>query len=443
MYKFATTPQKAEKKYTKHVTIHTDIPSPTTIKILEQTAKNEPSSMNHQLPIVWDKAIDYNVFDNAGNKWIDFTSTIFVANVGHSNPKVCAAIKKMVDKQLLNAYYYPTQIKADFVSKLLSVSPSNIDKAFLLSTGSEAVEAAVKMAIKNKSKVGKRVIVSFDGSFHGKTMGSQMVGGKPPEKEWLRYQHPDIVNVPFPYPWTSFSFQDTLQDLADRGISLRDIAGFVTESYQGWCACFLPKQYVKDMREWCDQNNSLLIFDEVQSGFGRTGKFFAFEHYDVKADIICCGKGISSSLPLSAVLSREELFEPEQSFNSTHGGNPVACAASLASLEEIIDRNLVKESERKGKLLEMLLNEWQKESPDTIKKVFCTGLLASVFIEPTVGDKNEFVDRLIEEAMRRGLISVRTASGTLKIGPPLTIPYDALIEGVEILKESKKALENV
>lgn len=443
MYKFSLTPQKVEKKQTNHVKILTDIPAPSTINIINDTLKNEPSSMNNQLPIVWDKAVDYQIYDNAGNCWIDFTSTIFVANVGHSNPKVCEAIKNTVDNQLLNAYYYPTKIKRDFVEKLLSCSPKNLNKVLLLSTGSEANEAAIKMAVKNGIKINpnKRIIISFNGSFHGKTMGSQTLGGKVYEKAWIKYQNPEIINVKFPYPWEEFSFEQTLNEIKNLGINLNNIAAFATESYQGWCACFLPYQYVKDMRNWCNQNSSLLIFDEVQSGFGRTGKFFAFEHYEVEADIICCGKGISSSLPLSAVITKEEIVEPEQSFNSTHGGNPVACAASLASVEYMIDNDLVKASEQKGLLLESLLKKWQQERPDVIDKIYCKGLLASVFIKHT--NSSEFVDRIIEVAMRKGLLSVRTASGTLKIGPPLTIPEDAIIEGIDILKESLVECENV
>jgi 4-aminobutyrate aminotransferase/(S)-3-amino-2-methylpropionate transaminase len=443
MYQFKLTPQKAEKKKTKHVNICTDIPAPSTIEIINDTLKNEPSSMNNQLPIVWDKAIDYQVFDNSGNCWIDFTSTIFVANVGHSNPEVCKAIKETVDKQLLNAYYYPTEIKRDFVSKLLQLGPKNLNKVLLLSTGSEANEAAIKMAVKHTTKINpnKRIVVSFINSFHGKTMGSQMLGGKKHEKSWIKHQSPELINVKFPYPWETFSFSETLKELKDLGVDLNNVAAFATESYQGWCACFLPVEYVQQMRQWCTKNSSLLIFDEVQSGFGRTGKFFAFEHYGVEADIICCGKGISSSLPLSAVISKEEIIEPEQSFNSTHGGNPVACAASLASINYIEKYDLVEASRQKGILLENLLLQWMKEKSNLIKKVFCKGLLASVFIE--CENNTEFVDKLIEIAMRKGLVSVRTASGTLKIGPPLTIPEDAIIEGVQILKDSLIECESV
>jgi 4-aminobutyrate aminotransferase-like enzyme len=192
------------------------------------------------------------------------------------------------------------------------------------------------------------------------------------------------------------------------------------------------------MKKFCVKNNCLFIVDEVQSGFGRTGKLFAYEHFDIDPDIIVCGKAISSSLPLSAVITTNNISSVDESFNSTHGGNPLAVAASLESLKIIVDEDLVNESERKGKILEYELMKWKNEMPEFISKIFCKGLLASVFINSPSEDISnaDFVDMLIEEATRRGLMSIRTASGTLKIGPPLCITDDALIEGISVLKES-------
>tara|TARA_R100000234_G_scaffold117126_1_gene95115 strand:+ start:4948 stop:6291 length:1344 start_codon:yes stop_codon:yes gene_type:complete len=436
MYKFKLTPQKTVRKETEHVKICTDIPSPQTIEIIKEGFKNEPTSMNNQLPIVWDRAIDYQVFDKSGNCWIDFTSTIFVANVGHSNPEVCEAIKKTVDSQLLNSYYYPTKIRQEFVRELLKQCSPNLNKAFLLTTGSESTEAAIKISKKYGRKKGKKYIISYNQSFHGKTMGAQMLGGKPLSKEWIDFQHPHIINVKFPYPWEKITFEDTLEELRELNIPLEEICAFITESYLGWCSCLLPKKYVQDMRAWCDQNEALLVFDEVQSGFGRTGKFFAFEHYDVEADIICCGKGISSSLPLSAVLTSDKIIEPEQSYNSTHGSNPVCCAASLASLKYIINNNLVDEAARKGRIIEKMLLAWKQERPDLIERIVCSGMAASIFITSKSKNNTVFLDKVIEEAMRRGLLCIRSPIGTIKLGPPLTIPDSALVEGLEILKNS-------
>jgi 4-aminobutyrate aminotransferase-like enzyme len=179
-----------------------------------------------------------------------------------------------------------------------------------------------------------------------------------------------------------------------------------------------------------------MIIDEIQSGFGRTGKLFAFEHFNIIPDIITCAKGISSSLPLSCVLTRKEIIDTDLSYNSTHGGNPVAVSASYASVKYLINNNLISESERKGEILKKELLKWKKEMPKNISRINCRGLLASVFIESPDKNNIDFVDKLIEIAMRKGLMSVRTGSGTLKIGPPLTITDEALIEGVYVLKES-------
>lgn len=453
-YKFSIKPKNVTFKKTKHVFINSQIPCEIDSEIMQSCIKTEPDSMNNQLPAVWSKAIDYQVMDSVDNKWIDFTSCIFVSNVGHANPAIVQAINATVNKGLLNAYYYPTAERASFTSNLLKAVGQTYDKVLLLSTGSEANEAAIKMAIiyGTKQSRSKRKIISFENSFHGKTMGSQMAGGKLKEKSWIGFQHPDLINIPFPYPWVLEKqnktgeqfFEDTIKELNEtHGIAKENIAGFISEPYQGWCAVFLPKDYAQAMQKFCNENNSLLIIDEVQSGFGRTGKLFAYEHFDITPDIIICGKAISSSLPLSAVITKNYIIGDNQSFNSTHGGNPVAVAASDASLAYLINYNLVGDSERKGNILEYILNKWQKECPEYIDKVFCKGLLASVFIKSNTEESNEdFVDRLIEKAFYKGLMSVRTGSGTLKIGPPLTIPEDALEEGVEILKESLSELIN-
>jgi 4-aminobutyrate aminotransferase-like enzyme len=451
---FSNTPKQTKFIETKNRKIFTNIPSPETIEFIEKSKKYEPSSMNNQIPIVWDRASGFNIWDKSGNKWIDFTSTIFVANVGHSHPRIKKAITQMVEKDLLNAYYYPTEIRTEFSKYLLDNTCKGLyDKVLLLTTGSEANEAAIKMAkiIKYKKNTNsKNIIISFENSYHGKTFGSQLAGGKPKEKFWIS-EKTNNLHLIFPYPENLIGtngadfFKISIERLMlENNINTKDISAFITEPYQGWCAIFLPKDYAKEMKNFCEKNDILLICDEVQSGFGRTGKMFAFEHLDVIPDIIVCGKAISSSLPLSAIITTKEIAECDGSFNSTHGGNPVCVAAALESLRIIDDEDLVNESERKGKILESELIKWQTEVPECISKIYCRGLLASVFIESPSEDISnaDFVDMLIEEATRRGLMSIRTASGTLKIGPPLCITDDALIEGVSVLKESLDVIKS-
>jgi 4-aminobutyrate aminotransferase-like enzyme len=450
MIKFSHQPKETKLIETNNRKICTSIPSPETIQFVEDCKKYEPNSMNNQIPIVWDKASGHSVWDISGNKWIDFTSTIFVANVGHSHPRIKQAITKMVDSDLLNAYYYPTKVRAEFSKYLIENTCKNVyDKVLLLSTGSEANEASIKMSKIRKQKKdpnSKNIIVSFENSFHGKTFGSQLAGGKPKEKYWIS-DKTNNLHLPFPYPENlidttgSDFFDKTIQELLEKnGLQPTDISAFITEPYQGWCAIFLPKDYAQQMKRYCEKHDILFICDEVQSGFGRTGKMFAYEHFEVIPDIVVCGKGISSSLPVSAVITTEEIANCDESFNSTHGGNPVGVAASLECLKIIDDENLVEESFRKGKLLESELVKWQSEMPQYISKIYCKGLLASVFIDSCNQNisNGDFVDLLIEEATRQGLMSIRTASGTLKIGPPLCITDDALIEGIDVLKNSLK-----
>lgn len=432
MYKFSQIPVACEEVNTKYRIIQTKIPAPSTISILESCAKNEPNSMNDQLPIAWERAKNFSIYDNAGNKWIDFTSSIFVANVGHANEWVDEAIRKTLDKQLLNAYYYPTQERASF-SQLL-VDTTSFEKILFLSTGSESVEAAIKMAMKF---TGKKKILSFMGAFHGKTMGSAYVG-KLSGQQWA--PETDYVHhIEYPNSWTLEEKNMSAKEFFEnqiKGLEGLDIAAVIFEPYQGWSAEFMSKEYAQLLRKWCDDNGVLMIIDEIQSGFGRTGKLFAYEHFEIIPDIVTCAKGISSSLPLSCVLTRAEIANVDMSFNSTHGGNPIAISASNASVKYLLHYNLIKESERKGKILHQALLDWKSEMPEYIERINCRGLLASVFINSPDGNNNDFVDKIIEVAMRKGLMSVRTASGTLKIGPPLTITDDALIEGLEVLKES-------
>ena len=434
MYKFALKPVKCESVFTKNRVIKTDIPAPSTIEIINNCIENEPDSMNDQLPIVWNSAIDFSIFDNTGNKWIDFTSSIFVTNVGHSNPCVIKAIKDTIDKNLLNAYYYPTIERAEFSKLLVNISPVNINKVLFLSTGSEAVEAAIKMSI-NYTKRNK--VLSFKKAYHGKTMGSSMVCGK--GNEWVPVDT-YVDHIPYPNIW---EIPDNITgseffNMSIENLNPSEYAAVIVEPYQGWSASFLPKDYAQELRSWCDENGVLLIIDEIQSGFGRTGKLFAFEHFEILPDIITCAKGISSSLPLSCVLTRDEIINTSMAYNSTHGGNPLAVAASNASVKYLIENDLIKKSEILGAILFDELIVWKKQYPEIIQEVYCKGLLASVFIKSPDGNDVDFVDKLIEIAFRKGLVSVRTMSGTLKIGPPLTITEEALLEGVEVLKESLK-----
>ena len=247
--------------------------------------------------------------------------------------------------------------------------PEPLKKVFLLTTGSEAVECAIKLCRTNGVKVGgrsKHVIVSFDKSFHGRTLGSQQAGGIPALKEWIVNLDQGFVQVPFPdgfrTPDTSFDFfQKSLQDA---GVEAPQIAGVILETYQGGSAAFAPPEYMKALRAWCDAHKALLVCDEVQAGFGRTGKLWGFEHYGIVPDLTTWGKGISSSMPLSAVIGRPDVMDlhPPGSMTSTHTGNPICCAATLASIDIILNEDLAGNAARMGAILHSELNNHSASS---------------------------------------------------------------------------------
>lgn len=451
-YFFNKSPKLVKFIETKHRKIYTKIPTKQSLEIINSLEKHEPKSMNQELPLVWNRANGYQIFDDEGNTWIDFSSGIFVTNIGHSNPSVKKAIMDTVNQDLLHNYYFPSKIRSNLTKKLIEISPPELDKVFLLTTGAEATECALKLSRIYGKKIhpNKLGVLCFDGSMHGKTLGALTMGGKPKEKHWIGELDPNIHHIPFPYgktcPWrenhlhicSKICFEKSLDNLQKSGVNLSTICSVMIESYQGWGAMFYPQDYIDAIKNWSKKNNSLIIFDEIQSGFGRTGKLFAFEHYKITPDLICCGKGISSSLPLSAVIGRKDIVDVDPSLNSTHGGNPICCAATLASIEVLINENLVDKASKLGTYLENELKNLQKKYSTIISDVCGKGLIFAIhFINPKTNFYDvEFVDRLIEKCMEKGLLLVRTGSGTVKIGPPLIIPEDALLEGVEIIDES-------
>ncbi|MFK7825798.1 MAG: aspartate aminotransferase family protein [Oligoflexales bacterium] len=448
MHFFDIEPKSVPPINTKHRTIKSPYPSAEIANILKKSFELMPNSMNDQLPIVWDKASGYKIFDRSGNQWIDLTSTIFVANIGHAHPRVTAAINRTAEQGLLNAYNYPTEIRNQLAERITSIAPKKLNQVIFLSTGSESTEAAIKIMTINGAKINpkKKIIAGFEGSFHGKTMGSQMLGGKHGGKAWIGYQNPNFVTLPYPYPWVlkdlkmsghEFFHYSIRKVFDDQGLNIDDIAGFMAESYQGWCAIFFPKDYISALRQWTIDHECLLAFDEVQAGFGRTGKYFGFDWYDVNPDLICCGKALSSSIPVSAVIGPEHLLNLDPSLNSTHGGNPVGMAASIAVLDVIHDEDLLSASRRKGEIISNFLSDWTRDC-EYIDSYYGQGAVWGIFLKkPGSSDLEvELVDKAIEQAMLRGVCSIRTCSGTFKLGPPINIPDDALVESLTVLRES-------
>lgn len=448
-YEFSRKPQAVPFVSTEFRTIKTAIPAPGTEEVLASLDRVESRSMHGQFPLIWDRAVDTSVFDIAGNRWIDFTSTIFVANVGHSNPRVTNAMRAVMETPLYSCYAYANKTRATYLQKLIEFAGKPFEKAFLLSAGTEATEASLKLMRMHGQKVGKRRrgIICIEGNWHGRTLGAQMMSSNLAQRDWIGYQDADIHHIPFPYSWAlkgmspEAFLEAGLKRLVDAGIDLSmDVCGFMLETFQGWGAVFYPKEFVQAIEKVCRKNGILLAFDEMQAGFGRTGRKFGFQHYEVTPDLIACGKGMGGGVPLSGVLGRAEIMDlPDVgNMSSTHSANPLVCAAGLAVLEELEQRSLVSETARKGELLFKGLSQLQERFPERISGLLGKGLIAAVlFRSPVTGAADgAFTSRVAERCMQKGLLVVHTGRESIKIGPPLTITDQALMEGVHVLGES-------
>ncbi len=447
-YEFKKDPQTVTLVNTKNRLIGTAIPAPGTLEILTRLSRVESRSMHGQIPLVWDRAEDFSVFDHLGNKWIDFTSTIFVTNVGHSNPKVKEAIMHSVTNSMFACYAYPNEARADYLEKLLKFAGPSFEKAFLLSAGTEATEAAMKLMKMHGKKRGKKrnLVLAITGNWHGRTLGAQVLSSNVSQREWISEPETETVHIPFPYPEklkipAREFLINSIRDLKSRGIDFEnDICGVMLETFQGWGAYFYPKEYVQELRRLCDEFGVLMAFDEMQSGFGRTGKNFGYEHYGVRADLLCCGKGMGGGLPISGVIGSAKVMDlPEVgNMSSTHSGNPLLCSVGNAVLEEISELNLVGQARDKGIFLHNQLQDLADAFPNEINQINGVGMIAAIiFNDKYSGPGNaDAISMLAERCFQKGLLIVHTGRESIKIGPPLTITKDAIAEGVEVMRES-------
>lgn len=427
--------------------IVTDIPVPESLPILERLHACEPIAMRGQPPIVWHRAEGFQVFDAWGNQWIDWSAGVLIANAGHGRQEIIDAIAAQTSAHLLTNYCFPSEIRARLVEKLISILPEPLKKVFLLTTGSETVETAIKLCRTHGVKTGgrsKNVIVSFDKSFHGRTLGAQQAGGIPYLKEWIVNLDAGFIQVPFPdgyrTPDTSFGLFE--RSLRESSIEPQNVAGVILETYQGGSAAFAPAAYMRDLRSWCNGHKALLVCDEVQAGFGRTGRLWGFEHYGIVPDVALFGKGISSSLPLAAVAGRPDVMDlhPAGSMTSTHTGNPVCCAAALASIELVLGENLAENSRRVGALLHQKLCGLESRTPQ-IGHVAGKGLVAGIACvvpgskEPDAALAWDVVRRAVEKGVLM-FSPVGYGGGTIKICPPLVITEAAIDDSFGALEEA-------
>ena len=452
---FPLTPEPVEPVATKHRKLSGMIPSQETVDQIVRMREAEPQSMRGQPPIVWDRAEGCYVFDAYGNQWLDFSSGVLITNAGHGHPRIVEAIRRQIEKPLLTTYCFPNQPRIELVQKLASLAPKPDYKVFLLSTGGESTECALKLMRTHGVRCygpHKSVIVSFADAFHGRTMGAQQLGGSPAGKVWIKNLDPEIAHVPFPdgFRCENTNFELFEATLAEQQIDPRNVAGVIAETYQGAGPNFMPKAYAQSLRRWCDRHGALLCFDEVQAGFGRCGTFWGFELYETVPDLFCLGKGIGSSLPISALIGRPDvmdLYGPNE-MTSTHSGNPVCCAAALANVEAILEEKLIENAARLGPVLKRELAGIQNEFPQVVGFAPAEGLVGGLLmVKPGTKEPNyDLAWEVINGCFRRGLLMfapVGVGGGCVKIAPPLCIAEDALLEGCGVLRDTLRKLANV
>ncbi|MCC6585969.1 MAG: aspartate aminotransferase family protein [Bryobacterales bacterium] len=444
---YSLTPRRVPRVETKYRRIVTEIPAPESLPILETLQKYEPVAMRGQPPIVWDRAENFLVYDAYGNCWIDWSSGVLITNAGHGRKEIVDAVVNQAQHHLLTNYCFPNEVRAKLVEKLATMFGEADRKVFLLTTGSEAVECAIKLCRTHGLKVGgrgKNVIVSYDKAFHGRTLGSQQAGGIPVLKEWIGNLDPGFVQVPFPDGFRSpdTSFDGFLKALQDQNVHPANVAGVILETYQGGSASFAPVEYMRKMREWCTAHKILLVCDEVQAGFGRTGKLAGYQHYGILPDLTTWGKGITSSLPLSCVIGRSDVMDlhPAGSMTSTHTGNPVCCAAALANIDLILKENLTENARAMGDLMLDRFRAMQRRFPQ-IGCVDGKGLVAGIAcVKPGTKDPDaDLAWEAINRSMDKGVLMfspVGFGGGTIKVCPPLSITEEALRESLDVFEEA-------
>ena len=368
----------------------------------------EPKSMHDTFPVEWKDAYSCTVYGEKGKEYIDFSSGIFVANVGHNNDHIIDSIVEYIrNDNPLFAFSFPNQARKDFIDKLIRSTPAYLDRCCLFCEGSMANEAAIRLAQAYTHKhyaqsdnafEFKANVVRLPGAYHGNT---------------YLLRHLPVL--------------DELQPIT---------AAIIIEGYEGWSAKFHERKNIQYICEVAHANDILVIFDEIQSGFGRTGKLFAFEHYGVKPDLVTFGKGVSSSLPLSGVLGRKEIMEcldGKELLSNTHSGSPLCCVAASASLDELekLDFNEITQNGRK---IKKKLDDIVKKYPKILDKAYGRGAIFSLIFKVS-----SLCDTVTLDCIEHGLMLVRTRKGSLKLGPPLTMPLDVWFEGIDIID---KVLEN-
>jgi len=393
-------------------------------------------------PVFVEHAKNAELWDVDGNRYIDFGAGIAVTNTGHSHPKVVEAVKSQVEKfshtcVMVNPY----EVAVELAEKLVELAPGSSDKkAIFVSTGAEAVENCVKIA---RAHTGRRGVIAFNGGFHGRTQLAMALTGKiTPYKNLFGPFPGDIFHAPFPTALHDVSIRDSLKALENLfkvDIAPSDVAAIIVEPVQGEGGFYAaPTEFLQALRQLCDEHGIVLIADEIQTGFGRTGKMFSCDHADIEPDLITMAKGIAGGYPLAAVVGKSEIMDAPLpgGLGGTYGGSPVACAAALAVLDVIEEENLVQRSQQVGELFGHRLNQLKMKFPQLISEVRNQGSMIAIELMCD-GDaakaNTELTQSIIAHATHYGLILLACGfyGNVIRFLPALTISDDLVNEGLD------------
>jgi 4-aminobutyrate aminotransferase len=407
-------------------------------------------------PLVVESGKGCIVRDVDGNEYIDFNSGLACLNVGHNHPKVTDAIKKQCDRFLhySNTDFYYNEVIM-LAEKLVEITPGNFEKkVYFGNSGTEAVEAAIKLA---RWHTRKQLFIGFINAFHGRTIGSlSLTASKPTQRRYFFPLMPGVNHVPYPYCYRC-PFKQTRPechywcvDFIDEFVLQKyappeDVAAIVFEPIQGEGGYVVPPpEYFQRLKKLADKYGILLIDDEVQSGIGRTGKWFAIEHWNVEPDIICSAKALASGLPLGATIAKAKVMDwVGGSHASTFGGNPLSCAAAIAVIDAIKEERLLENATKQGAYI-MKRFEELKEKSEIVGDVRGKGLMIGVeFVEDKDSKKPapQKANEIMIRSWKRGVAVITCGISTLRIVPPLNITRELVDAGMEIIEDVVKEVE--
>ena len=427
-----------------------NLPGPRARALIKRDQAVISPSYPRGYPFVMDHGLGTQVWDVDGNRFLDFAAGIAVVSTGHSNPKVVKAIQEQAEKfiHISSDFYHPKWIELG--EKLNEIAPFMENAvSFMTNSGTESVEAAIKLA---RHVTWRTEFIGFLGAFHGRTMGSMaFTASKPVYHRDFYPLMSGVVHAPFPDPYRPIlqslpgeDYGETVvryveEQILGHLVPAEDVAAVLVEPIQGEGGYIVPSPgFFPALRKLCDRHGILLIVDEVQSGMGRTGKWWAVEHFDVEPDIICSAKGIASGVPLGVMMAREHLMTwPKGSHGNTYGGNPLACAAALATID-LIENEYLQNAAEVGQYTLDALEEIMARHR-TIGQVRGKGLMIGVeFVRDreTKEYAEKLRDQIVDNAFKRGLLMLGCGKSTIRFAPPLSVARSEVDEALEIFEES-------